>query len=71
MRLIEINILNPLSYQLTTKIYDLLAKKGGGGESWKGGEETTKKTTKQNSPIALMELKRSVPLHEHHTALIN
>lgn len=51
----------------------LLAKKWWGGQII-GGENKKKKTkpnTKQASPIALMELKRSVPLHEHHTALIN
>lgn len=65
------NTLYPLLYQLITKIYRFVGKKMVGRTNHREEGQNNRKPTKQNRPIALMELKRSVPLHEHHTVLIN
>lgn len=69
VRLIIINILNPVISK-SQKSTEFLAETVGWTSHRKDGKKQ-KKQTKQNNSIALIELKLSVPLHKHHTALIN
>lgn len=60
VKLIEMNILNLLSYQLVTKTYGFFGEKKKKKAEWmnhgKEGRGNNKNPTKQTSLIALMEL---------------